>query len=254
MFGKEESDEDEDEEEEEEEETPAPKSRKQDKLFEEAKEFLKSELITLGDFRKLPLNEMKQFILKLQQQKDFYIDFNKKCNTTEAVEKYKQILNRVLKPQQQIKGKGLFDVDSVDKRTQKAKHYYPLGRRIINKSRLIGDNIVMLKQSSGNGISNYPTHSVSPKLAKVLVKMTDSSFPTFDEVAELEDMDKKHLFKLCKECHLLNKVNLPKMTDYEKELHNFYVMLGEITAGNQNKNGEFNNWIKNINTVKYLNL
>ena len=93
----------------------------------------------------------------------------------------------------------------------------------------------MLKQASGNGISNYPTHSVSPKLAKVLVKMTDNSFPTFDEVAELEDMYKKHLFKLCKECHLLNKVNLPKMTDYEKELHNFYVMLGEITAGNQNK-------------------
>ena len=25
------------------------------------------------------------------------------------------------------------------------------------------------------------------------------------------------------------------MTDYEKELHNVYVMLGEITAGNQNK-------------------
>ena len=93
----------------------------------------------------------------------------------------------------------------------------------------------MLKQSSGNGISNYPTHSVSPKLAKVLVKMTDNSFPTFDEVAELEDMDKKHLFKLCKECHLLNKVNLPKMTDYEKELHNFYVMLGELQCGNSNK-------------------
>ena len=193
MFGEEKSDDE--EEEEEEEETPAPKSSKKDKLFAEAKEFFKSELITLGDFRKLTLNEMKQFIMKLQQQKDFYIGFNKKCNTTEAVEKYKQILKRVqerygLKPQQQIKGKGLFGVDSIDRRTQKAKHYYPLGRRIINKFRLIGDNIVMLKQSSGNGISNYPTHSVSPKLAKVLVKMTDNSFPTFDEVAELEEMEK----------------------------------------------------------------
>ena len=25
------------------------------------------------------------------------------------------------------------------------------------------------------------------------------------------------------------------MTDYEKELHNFYVMLGELNKGNQNK-------------------
>ena len=184
---------------------------------------------------------MKSYIKKLLHQNFIFLkNYTKSDDVNIIITNYKEILKRVydkygIKPQQQIKGKGLFGVDSIDRRTQKAKHYYPLGRRIINKSRLIGDNIVMLKQASGNGISNYSTHSVSPKLAKVLVKMTDNSFPTFDEVAELEDMDKKHLFKLCKECHLLNKVNLPKMTDYEKELHNFYVMLGELTAGNSNK-------------------
>ena len=134
---------------------------------------------------------MLEYLDKLKRNTALNFTANyKKSNKGELVNIYKSyhkgMFGEGIKPQP-IKGKGLF---SVDKRTQKAKHYYPLGRRIINKSRLIGDNIVMLKQSSGNGISNYPTHSISPKLAKVLVKMTDNSFPTFDEVAELEEMDK----------------------------------------------------------------
>lgn len=115
-----------------------------------------------------------------------------------------------------------------------SKPYVPLGKYVVNRHRL-NDNVVMLRQKSGAGLSDYPTHSVSPELGSVLKRMVGGSFPTFDDVARLCTGDKKHLYKISKKCGILDKVSVPKLDEHDKELHRFYVLKGEMEAGNDNK-------------------
>lgn len=114
--------------------------------------------------------------------------------------------------------------------------YIPLGKYLVNIHKLEHNNIISFK-SPNHKSTNIQSKRVSQPVADILLHIVNG---TLDEIVtdNLSEDDISYLFQLIKKCELENfldgKAEDKVKTKTEQEIHNFYVLQGEIVAGNDN--------------------
>jgi hypothetical protein len=114
--------------------------------------------------------------------------------------------------------------------------YIPLGKYLVNIHKLEHNNIVSFK-SPNHKSTNIQSKRVSQPVADILLHIVNG---TLDEIVtdNLSEDDISYLFQLIKKCELDNfldgKAENKIKTKTEQEIHKFYVLQGEIVAGNDN--------------------
>lgn len=120
----------------------------------------------------------------------------------------------------------------IDKPVEKPRPYTQFGRYFINKQRLEGEGIIAFRQPSGNTIGTLPTEKVSRNIAKVMSVLVGNGLPSYEDIANLSQEEKKKLHYICKTCRIDNPA-IPKMKgEGEQEDDKFNILKGEIIAGN----------------------
>jgi len=114
--------------------------------------------------------------------------------------------------------------------------YIPLGKYLVNIHKLEHNNIVSFKSPNLKS-TNIQSKRVSQPVADILLHIVNG---TLDEIVtdNLSEDDISYLFQLIKKCELENfldgKAENKVKTKTEQEIHKFYVLQGEIVAGNDN--------------------
>lgn len=111
----------------------------------------------------------------------------------------------------------------------------PFGKYMINQPKL-EKNIVTIKRKGGSVINNLPSQRVSNKVGNILRKIIGGGNPTYDELHELSDEEKRFLHKVSTMSEI-DKVLIatPDKTKEEKLINEFEIMKGQILAGNDNE-------------------
>jgi len=113
--------------------------------------------------------------------------------------------------------------------------YVSFGKHLINKHRLLKDNVLMLRTLKGGAITNVPTQKISRGLSKILKTIVGGGNPDFESLNMLTDEDKDVLYKMSKTSRISHSVPNPNKTAQEKEDSRFELLKGQIASGQDNK-------------------
>ena len=110
----------------------------------------------------------------------------------------------------------------------------PFGSLFIDKEKL-GRGIVSLRRGKGAYLpSTIKTRRVSSNLNDIIKAICGGGSPTFTQLSKLDDDERRYLHQLGKTASLLDRIDIPAPTKEEddKDIHQFEVMKGEISSGN----------------------
>jgi hypothetical protein len=113
--------------------------------------------------------------------------------------------------------------------------YVSFGKHLINKHRLLKDDVLMLRTMKGGAITAVPTQRISRGLSKVLKTIIGGGAPDFDSLSILSDNDKEVLYNISKTSRISHSVPNPNKTVQEQEDTRFELLKGQIASGQDNK-------------------
>ena len=122
----------------------------------------------------------------------------------------------------------------ISKGIEPTSKFVQFGKYLINNHKLNNQDILTLKHKSGNVVLDFPTQRLSKPLSSIIKGIVGGALPHINDVNKLTEPEKMYLHKICLKSNILDKLNIPTPNKdyYEKELHNFEVMKGEIMSGN----------------------
>jgi hypothetical protein len=121
------------------------------------------------------------------------------------------------------------------KKVEKTPSYIQFGKHLLHQHDLHG-GILKIKRLSGSIINDLPTQSIGGKLKKVLITLTGTGNPSFEDINELNEHEKSLLNKIVKNCKIDQRllVPTPDKTKEEQFYNRLQILSGEIGAGNNN--------------------
>lgn len=119
---------------------------------------------------------------------------------------------------------------------ESAPTYIPLGRYIINPSKLSSGTFDM-RTLKGGVVKKYPSKQLSPQLTKILNRILGGRMPDEYDFNEMELEDQHFLYGLANDAKIMDRLKLPtpKRTKDDEEENRFEILRGQISAGNDNK-------------------
>jgi len=133
-----------------------------------------------------------------------------------------------------MKGRGLQVDHSIG--VKPAIKFAPFGKYLLDMSKLKDDTIAM-KTMSGTSVVGHPSKKVSSQFSKIVKDMIGGKVPSDEDLSGLSTLEREYLHKVSKKANIEDKfaVATPSKDQYEKDIHSFEVMRGEIVAGNDNQ-------------------
>jgi hypothetical protein len=121
------------------------------------------------------------------------------------------------------------------KKVEKIPSYIQFGSHLLHQHNLQG-GILQIRRKSGNIINELPRQSIGGKLKKVLITLTGTGSPSFEDINELSEHDKNLLNKVVKHCKIDQRllVPTPNKTKEEQDMNRLQILTGEIHAGQNN--------------------
>jgi hypothetical protein len=120
-------------------------------------------------------------------------------------------------------------------KVEKVPSYIEFGKHLLHQHNLLG-GILQIRRHSGNIINELPRQAIGGKLRNVLIKLTGTGSPSFEDINELSTHEKEILNKVVKHCKIDQRllVPTPDKTKEEQDMNRLKILSGEITAGNNN--------------------
>jgi hypothetical protein len=145
----------------------------------------------------------------------------------------------VIEPKnRKIKGKGVAvatPTPTISKPQRKKLGFKNFGKYIID---VIGldDDVVSIRSPSKASVSTIPRERVSKRVSSVLKTIAGGGMPSYEDIGELKNDEKKYLSKVLKTARLSDKINIkPDLSKEEAEDQRFQILKGEILSGNDSK-------------------
>jgi hypothetical protein len=141
----------------------------------------------------------------------------------------------VIEPKnRKISGKGV--AVAMPKQERKRLGYAPFGKYIIDVIGLDND-IVTIRSPSKASVSTIPRERVSKRVSSVLKTIAGGGMPTYEDIGELKNDEKKYLSRVLKTARLSDKIKVPNpdKSKEEAEMDRFNILKGQIIAGNDGK-------------------
>ena len=126
---------------------------------------------------------------------------------------------------------------SYDKGIMESPRFVKFGKYLVNNHKLNNDDIFALKQPSGGALQEFPSVRLSKHLSNVIKKMVGGGVPSYNDLNGLSEPEKVYLHNVAKRSNIVDKFSIPapNKDQYEKDIHEFEVLKGEIMAGNDSK-------------------
>lgn len=120
-------------------------------------------------------------------------------------------------------------------KVERVPSYIEFGKHLLHQHNLLG-GILQIRRRSGNIINELPRQSIGGKLKKILITLTGTGSPSFEDINELSTHEKELLNKVVKHCKIDQRllVPTPDKTKEEQDMNRLQILSGEITAGNNN--------------------
>jgi hypothetical protein len=120
-------------------------------------------------------------------------------------------------------------------KVEKVPSYIEFGKHVLHQHNLQG-GILQIRRRSGTIINDLPRQAVGGKLKRVLITLTGTGSPSFEDINELNDSEKNLLNKIVKTCKIDQRllVPTPNKNKEEQDFNRLQILSGEITAGNNN--------------------
>ena len=94
----------------------------------------------------------------------------------------------------------------------------------------------MVRTPKGGAIAKLPTERISDSLVKIVQTISQGNIPSFDDMSNLTESEKKHIHNIVSHSYIENiSVPTPDLSKDEQDLHRFQVLKGEINSGNTSK-------------------
>jgi len=121
------------------------------------------------------------------------------------------------------------------KKVEKVPSYMAFGNYLIHQHDLVGGTL-KLRHKSGASITDIPTQAIGGQLKKVLLTLTGTGSPSFEDINELSEKDKALLNKVVKKAKIDQRllVPTPDKTKEEQDYNRLQILSGEINCGNNN--------------------
>lgn len=118
-------------------------------------------------------------------------------------------------------------------KVEKVPSYIEFGKHLLHQHNLLG-GILQIRRHSGNIINELPRQAIGGKLKNVLIKLTGTGSPSFEDINELSSHEKEILNKVVKHCKIDQRllVPTPDKTKEEQDMNRLQILSGEIQAGN----------------------
>jgi hypothetical protein len=125
-------------------------------------------------------------------------------------------------------------IDQTQK-VEKVPPYVQFGSHIIHKIKL-GQGILQFRRPKGSVNNELPTQPISSKLKNVLITLTGTGSPTFDDINSLDEHEKNLLNKIVKHTKINDRllVPTPNRSKEEQDYVRFQILAGELRSGNNN--------------------
>ena len=125
---------------------------------------------------------------------------------------------------------------NLDKGIEPTSKFIKFGKYLINNHKLHNENTLTLKHIGGGNIYNFPSKKISHNLAHVIKIISGGALPHYNDLEKLSEPEKIYLHNVCTKSNIIDKLNIPTPNKdlYEKEIHDFEVLKGEIMSGNDN--------------------
>jgi hypothetical protein len=125
---------------------------------------------------------------------------------------------------------------ATDKGIDEDRRFIKFGKYLINNKKL-NDGVLAVKRPSGNNIFEFPSQHISSNMQNVIKTMIGGGMPKYEDLNKLSEPEKIYLHKLSSKANIIDKFSIPtpSKSEYEKDIHDFEVMKGEIMSGNDNK-------------------
>jgi len=125
---------------------------------------------------------------------------------------------------------------NLNKGIEPTSKFIKFGKYLINNHKLHNDDILTLKHIGGGNIHQFPSKKISKNLSNILKTIIGGSLPHYNDLNKLSEAEKIYLHNVCSKSNIIDKLNIPTPNKdlYEKEIHDFEVMKGEIMSGNDN--------------------
>ena len=125
-------------------------------------------------------------------------------------------------------------VDTTHK-VERVPSYIEFGKHLLHQHNLVG-GILQIRRRSGNIINELPRQAIGGNLKKILITLTGTGSPSFEDINELSTHEKELLNKVVKHCKIDQRllVPTPNKTKEEQDMNRLKILSGEITAGNNN--------------------
>jgi hypothetical protein len=107
----------------------------------------------------------------------------------------------------------------------------------INKKSLDKGIISIRRAGSKANYMDLPSKKVSPKMLNIVKAIIGGGVPKFEDLNDLDDDEREYLSKLSSKANLEDRLSVPAPSkdQYEKDIHQFEVMKGQIMSGNDSK-------------------
>lgn len=205
-------------------------------LLPEIKEMKKQKLITkedvedIGGYTNLKKENIKQ--TKLPPKIDQYLKNKYGLGGLAGKGLKRQMKGCGIAPKGTISTYAKVDTS---KKVEKVPSYIQFGKHLLHQHNLHG-GILKIKRLSGTQITELPTQAIGGKLKKVLITLTGTGNPSFEDINELNEHEKNLLNKIVKNCKIDQRllVPTPDKTKEEQLYNRLQILSGEIGAGNDN--------------------
>ena len=120
-------------------------------------------------------------------------------------------------------------------KVERVPSYIEFGKHLLHQHNLLG-GILQIRRRSGNIINELPRQAIGGNLKKILITLTGTGSPSFEDINELSTHEKELLNKVVKHCKIDQRllVPTPNKTKEEQDMNRLKILSGEITAGNNN--------------------
>lgn len=121
------------------------------------------------------------------------------------------------------------------KKVEKVPSYIEFGKHLLNQHNL-SRGILHIRRRSGNILKDLPKQAIGGQLKKVLITLTGTGTPSFEDINELNTHEKEVLNKVVKHCSIDQRlfVPTPDKTKEEQDINRLKILSGEISCGNNN--------------------
>jgi hypothetical protein len=142
----------------------------------------------------------------------------------------------VIEPKnKKISGRGV-SVPTPSKSQRKKLGFKNFGKYIIDEIGL-DDDIVSIRSQSKAPIPSLPRQRVHKRVSNVLKTISGGGMPSYEDIGELKNDEKKYLSRVLKTARLSDKIKVPNpdKSKEEAEMDRFNILKGQIIAGNDGK-------------------